>query len=76
MSKSEGKYSGKATDSDDEENYSSKESKFNEDPSVFVNILGIKFLTPEKDTISAPLALKISFDLSSEVVAGLWELKV
>ena len=72
----EHKSSGKGCDSDEDLYDGGKECKEDEQPQVGVDILAIEFLTPEKDEISAPLSVKITFDVSEEVIAGRWELKL
>ena len=66
--------SGKQADSDDEFYDNGK----NDSKSIPLNIqiMAIKFVTPEKDDIGAPLSIRITFDIDREVVAGIWDLKV
>jgi hypothetical protein len=78
MSKNSDEYdrkSSKNNDSDADEFYDGKEEKQGDVPSVNVEVLAIEFLTPETDEITAPLSIKVVFDLDSEVIAGIWDLK-
>ncbi len=75
MSKrSEGKYSGKAADSDEEDFGGGKSDAV--DVPVNIEIKSINFKSPEKAPISAPLSVQLIFNLDREVVAGIWTLKV
>lgn len=66
------KSSGKCNnDSDIDEFDDGKEEKQSDLPAVNMQVLAIEFLTPEIDEITAPLTIKIVFDLDCEVVSVL-----